>query len=108
MLTPCLDPQLLARGLADREPRSMVRLTNNFSYRNLSDLRLVPALQIPEILLAIYQRCENTTLAQCCLVSRHWNLYAVDVLWKAVPLLALAETPFHYSPMVSIVRLRSF
>lgn len=42
------------------------------------------ALEIPEILLAIFQRSSQDTLAKCCLVSRRWNAFAADVLWRKV------------------------
>lgn len=47
------------------------------------------ALEIPELLMAIFQHCSQDTLATCCRVSRYWNVLAVDVLWKEVNFRAL-------------------
>lgn len=54
------------------------------------------ALEIPEILMAVFRHCQPLTLSRCCLVSRYWSLNAVDVLWKNVPLRALVEAPLDY------------
>lgn len=53
----------------------------------------VSALDVPEILIAVLEDCPLSTLAGCCRVSRHWNILAVDVLWRRAPLKALTGAP---------------
>jgi hypothetical protein len=51
------------------------------------------ALEIPEILERIFERCERSSIKECAQVRTQWSDIALNLLWREVTSLGFLLTP---------------